>query len=174
MFATQTKPAMNKDQQKRLDAKNAKRLKFAANSSFVLSPSDATMYRALAARCNDNDQDRPDISSASKELCREFSVPSQRNFKRFKRLVSYLAGMPRLVHHYDFQKLDDTVNVYVDTDVAGSKETRRSTSGGAVMIGSCCVKHWAKTQTTMSLSSVRLNTMALLWDAHGRLASSRL
>ena len=80
-------------------------------------------------------------------------MPSQNSSKKLKRLVRYLAGMPRLVYHYNFQNPDDTINVYVDTDLAGCKETRRSTSGGAVMIGSCCVKHWAKTQTTISLSS---------------------
>ena len=128
MFATRTKPAMNKYQQKRLGAKKAKKLEVAANSSFVLSPTDATMYRALAARCNYLSQDRPDIAFASKELCREFSVPSQTSFKKLKRLVRYLAGMPRLVYHYKFQQPDDTINVYVDTDFAGCKETRRSTS----------------------------------------------
>ena len=45
------------------------------------------------------------------------------------------------------------LNVYVDTDFAGCKETRRSTSGGVAMLGNCCIKHWSKTQTTISLSS---------------------
>ena len=80
-------------------------------------------------------------------------MPSQTSFKKLKRLVQYLAGMPRLVYHYKFQKPDDTINVYVDTDFAGWKETRRSTSGGAVMIGSCCVKHWDETKITTSMSS---------------------
>ena len=34
---------------KMIGAKNAKKLEAAANSSVVLSPNDATMYRALAA-----------------------------------------------------------------------------------------------------------------------------
>ena len=46
-----------------------------------------------------------------------------------------------------------TVDIFVDTDFAGCKETGRSTSGGAVMVGQCLVKHWAKTQTTISLNS---------------------
>ena len=45
------------------------------------------------------------------------------------------------------------LNVYVDTDFAGCKETRRSTSGGVAMLGGCCIKHWSKTQGTISLSS---------------------
>ena len=85
-------------------------------------------------------RDRPEIALASKELCREFAVPSHTSFKKLKSLVRYRVGMPRLVYHYNFQKPDNTINVYVDTDFAGCKETRRSTSGGAVMIGSCCEK----------------------------------
>ena len=111
------------------------------------------MYRALAGRYNYLNQDRPDIAVASKELCREFSMPSHTRFKKPKQLVRYLAGMPRLVYHCNFQKPDNTMHVYVGTDFAGCEETRRSTSGGAVMIGSCCVTHMAKTQTTISLSS---------------------
>ena len=45
------------------------------------------------------------------------------------------------------------VDLFVDTDFAECKETRRSTSGGAIMVGQGLIKHWAKTQTTISLSS---------------------
>ena len=41
----------------------------------------------------------------------------------------------------------------MDTDFAGCKETRRSTSGGLVLYNGCLVKQWAKTQTTLALSS---------------------
>ena len=46
-----------------------------------------------------------------------------------------------------------STDVYVDTDFAGCASTRRSTSGGCIMIGSCTIKHWSKTQATISLSS---------------------
>ena len=46
-----------------------------------------------------------------------------------------------------------SIDVYVDTDFAGCASTRRSTSGGCAMVGQCLVKHWSKTQTTISLSS---------------------
>ena len=47
-----------------------------------------------------------------------------------------------------------TVDIFVDTDFAGCNETRRSTSGGAIMVGDKgLAKQWAKTQTTISLSS---------------------
>ena len=94
VFATKTKPAMSKYQQKRLGAKKAKKLEVAANSSFVLSPNDATMYRALAARCNYLSQDRPNISFASKELCHEFSVPNHNSFKQKNASFATLQACP--------------------------------------------------------------------------------
>ena len=75
------------------------------------------------------------------------------SFKKLKRLVRYLCGMQRLVHVYKWQDSPSAVDIYVDTDLAMCKETRRSTSGGAVMVGGCLVKHWSNTQTTISLSS---------------------
>ena len=153
IFAARTKPVKNGKYQKRVGAKKAKKLELAANSDFNLTPQDATTYRALAARCNYLAQDRPDISYASKELCREFSIPNLSSFKKLKRLVRYLAGMPRLVYRYPWQTMPEHITVSVDTDFAGCQATRRSTSGGAAMIGQCLVKHWSKTQTTISLSS---------------------
>ena len=148
-----TKPVKSAKYQKRVGAKTAKKLELAENSAFELSPADATMYRALAARCNYLSQDRPDIAFSSKELCREFSVPNKMSFQKLKRLARYLTGLPRLVYRYPWQECPDALDVYVDTDFAGCQSTRRSTSGGVSMIGQCLIKHWSKTQTTISLSS---------------------
>ena len=41
----------------------------------------------------------------------------------------------------------------VDTDFAGCRVTRRSTSGGAAVRGNRCVRHWPSTQPTIALSS---------------------
>ena len=49
--------------------------------------------------------------------------------------------------------ISDTLDVYVDTVFAGCQSTRRSTSGGVALLGSCFIKHWSKTQSTVSLSS---------------------
>ena len=153
LFATRTKPLNQNKYQKRMGAKKAKRLELDKNSEFTLSPADATTYRALAARCNYLSQDRPDISFASKELCRELSIPNLSSFKKLKRLVRYLSGLPRLVYHFPFQEAPTCADVYTDTDFAGCASTRRSTSGGCIMVGSCTTKHWSKTQSTISLSS---------------------
>ena len=66
-----------------------------------------------------------------------------------------LVGKPRLIHKYDWGSgaADDYLEVYCDTDFAGCKETRRSTSGGMCLFGGYNIKQWSKTQTTIALSS---------------------
>ena len=51
-------------------------------------------------------------------------------------------------------KIDDLNPVlFVDSDFASCRLTRKSTSGGAIVLGSHLLKHWAKTQPTIALSS---------------------
>ena len=45
------------------------------------------------------------------------------------------------------------VNVCVDTDFAGCLETRKSTSGGVIMMNQHVVKTWSVTQDLIALSS---------------------
>ena len=45
------------------------------------------------------------------------------------------------------------IDTFVDTDFAGCRATRRSTSGGCALLGDHCIKHWSSTQTTIALSS---------------------
>ena len=138
---------------KRAGAKQAKKLERLESVGFELIPKEATMFRALSARCNYLAQDRVDIAYSAKELCREFAIPTKKSYAKLKRLVRYLVGAPRLLYTYPFQDPTNQLDVYVDTDFAGCKSTRRSTSGGAAMHGKHHVKHWSKTQTTVCLSS---------------------
>ena len=62
MHANRTKPTLNKYQQKRLGAKKAKKLELEENVEGILSPNEATAYRALSARCNYLAQDRPGVT----------------------------------------------------------------------------------------------------------------
>ena len=43
--------------------------------------------------------------------------------------------------------------VWVDTDYAGCKKTRKSTSGGVAMLGTHLIKGWSVTQAVIALSS---------------------
>jgi len=111
-----------------------------------------TLFRGAAARCNYVSNDRPDIGFSAKEICRAMANPTTLSLGALKRLGRFLTDRQRLVYTYPFQRADG-IQVYTDTDWAGCPRTRRSTSGGAVMLGSHCLKAWSSTQPTVSLSS---------------------
>ena len=127
-----------------------------------LSPSDASLYRSMTARANYLAQDRPDVCFAVKELARHMSSPSQRDWERLKHLGRYLRGRPRLVQLFAWQRTAEIVTANADSDWAGCKETRRSTSGGTLKLGSHLVRHWSSTQATIALSSGEAEYAALV------------
>ena len=111
-----------------------------------------TAFGGSATRSNYLSADRIDCQYACKEICHSMSSPTEQSWKALKRLGRYLCGLPRLVYTYRRQVID-AIDVYVDTDWAGCVRTRKSTSGGAVMLGKHTIKHWASTQPSVSLSS---------------------
>ena len=111
-----------------------------------------TAFRGSAARANYLSADRIDCQYACKEVCRSMATPTQQSWKALKRIGRYLCGKPRLVYSYRRQELS-AIDVYVDTDWAGCARTRKSTSGGAVMLGKHTIKHWSSTQPSVTLSS---------------------
>ncbi len=111
-----------------------------------------TAFRGSAARGNYVSADRIDCQFACKEVCRWMSKPTQQSWKALKRLCRYLSGLPRLVYVYR-QQCADCIDVYTDTDWAGCPKTRKSTSGGCIMLGNHAIKHWSSTQASVTLSS---------------------
>ena len=153
LYAVRTPPSNGNKWKKRQGAKATKKLERLESVGHELNSHEATLFRALAARCNYLAQDRADIAYSAKELCREFAVPNKKSYQKLKRLARYLAGTPRLIYNYPWQNEPAGIRVFVDTDFAGCKATRRSTSGGVAMFGGHCIKHWSKTQSTVCLSS---------------------
>ena len=81
-------------------------------------------------------------------------VPQAMRFwKKLKRLARYLKDRPRMVTKFLNQVPPETIDGYGDTDYAGCRRTRRSTSGGMVMHGRHILKTWSTTQATVALSS---------------------
>ena len=117
-----------------------------------LSKSQFTAFRGAAARANYLAADRIDCQFAAKEICRWMSAPTESSWQGLRRLCRYLAGLPRLVFKYDRQDAD-SIDVYTDTDWAGCPRTRKSTSGGCVLLGKHTIKTWSSTQASVSLSS---------------------
>ena len=136
-------------------AKAVKKIEMTDHKLDLLSPEQATTFRALAARGFFLAQDRVDVAFATKELCREFAAPANASNVRLKRLARFLIDAKRLVYRYDWLSEADAsgLSAFVDTDFAGFRVTRRSTNGGVLMRGSRCIKHWSTTQPTIALSS---------------------
>ena len=135
---------------------------------------DATRFRGVAARCNYLAFDRPDMQFATKEICREMSKPTTGSLRRLQRLGRYLKGRPRLVWHFDMQEPPSTLDVYTDSDWAGCRKSRKSTSGGTVMLGTHCLKTWSKTQALVAKSSGEAELYGVVRGATESLGMSTL
>ena len=108
------------------------------------------MYRALSARCNYLAQDRSDIRFAVKELSRKMSKPRVKDAEAMKRLGRYLLRAKRMVTVYGKQTWMKFIEGWRDSNYAGCLETRKSTSGGIIKIGSHILKGWSTTQAVIA------------------------
>ena len=79
-------------------------------------------------------------------------TPTGNGVTALKMLGRYLEGHKRLVFEYPWQEAKG-FEIYSDTDWAGCVKTRKSTSGGCLMMGSHLIKSWSSTQGLVSLSS---------------------
>ena len=81
--------------------------------------------------------------------------PSQGGVRKLKHLARYLLKHPEVELRYPWchEEELETLDVYTDSDWAGCRTTRKSTSGGLVVLGGGVVKSWSKTQGPVALSS---------------------
>ena len=68
----------------------------------------------------------------------------------------------------------DTLDVYTDSDWAGCRRSRKSTSGGAIMRGGHCIKAWSKTQALIAKSSGEAELYAVVRGATEALGMATL
>jgi hypothetical protein len=88
--------------------------------------------------------------------------PKQEDWMRLKRLARYLVHRPRVVAKFLWQREGSSLEVHTDSNWAGCKSTRKSTSGGLVAVGLHCIKAWSKTQATIALSSGEAELFAVV------------
>ena len=103
-----------------------------------------TEFRRLAVRANYLSADRIDLQFSAKKICRFMSALTDMSMTAIKRMGRYLLGHKRLAHNYPWQTADG-IEVYSNTDWSGCPRTRRSTSGGCVMIGRPVIRTWSST-----------------------------
>ena len=58
-----------------------------------------------------------------------------------------------------------TIDIFTDSDWAGCRKTRKSTSGGCIMAGGHCIKAWSKTQAVVATSSAEAELYAVVRGA---------
>ena len=141
-----------------------------------LDNEEGTKFRRTAARCNYLAQDRTDIQFAVKTICKEMSKPTQRALRRLKRLGRYLLGVRNTSFKYKQGHAVSHIDVYTDSDWAGDRINRKSTSGGMLCVGDGLIKSWSKSQTVIARSSGEAEFYALnrgLTEALGLRALAR-
>lgn len=119
-------------------------------------------FRRAAARFNYMSLDDPRISYASKEISRSMAQPTVESELKVKRVMRYLSGWPRCLIAYPWQDPPSQLIGSSDSDWGGCTKTRRSTSGGGIMLGSHLLSHWSRTQTCVALSSGEAELNAML------------
>ena len=130
-----------------------------------MSSSDATLYRRAAARINYIALDRPDLSFASRVASSSMSSPKEGDDQIIKRIIRYLKGKPRVAIKYQFQSESEGNTVFTDSDWAGDKTIRKSTSGGVVCRGKHTISWWCRFQSNIALSSCEAELNAALRDS---------
>ena len=127
-----------------------------------LDPEAHSVFRRAVAIANFLAMDRPDIAFATKLVASRAAAPTQGDLKTLKRLARYLKAKGTSKFRYPWQDRPSTVTTYTDSDWAGDKRSRKSTSGGVVMYGAHYIKHWSKAQQSISLSSAEAELYALI------------
>ena len=119
----------------------------------TLDTKAGTRYRRAAARVNYMSQDRPDLSVVSRRLSQGMKEPRQSDEIHLKRALRSLKDHPRCVSFMKWQSKQSGFTLLVDSDWAGEKKSRKSCSGGCILLGSHLISHWSKLQGTIALSS---------------------
>ena len=118
-----------------------------------MESADASLYRRSVARLNYLALDRPDIAVAVNRLARTMSSPRIGNEVALKRVLRYLQGVPVCRLTFPMQHLSLRLVGLSDSDWAGCKVTRKSTSGNAVLLGAHLIHFSSRTQKAIALSS---------------------
>jgi len=119
----------------------------------ALTKAGATHYRGITMRVAYMSQDRPELLFSSKEAARQMQNPRISHLEKLKRIARFLITNPRVVQRFVRQEAQDTLVHFTDSDHAGCKVTRRSTSAGVAMHGAHFLAGFSTTQKPIATSS---------------------
>ena len=89
--------------------------------------------------------------------------PVVSGFTKIKRVVRFFKGLGTVQLMYMMQSEEEArqISTHVDSDWAGCKQTRRSTTGGVMKVGRHVVRTWSSTQPTVATSSGEAELIAI-------------
>ena len=134
-----------------------------------LPPELHRAFRSSTMRGSYLAEDRPEIKFCSEEAARFMANPTTVGHEMVKRYARFLLGPPILVQRMERQDFCEVADGYSDSDHAGCKRTRRSTSCAILMHGKHFIKMLCSTQIPIALSSAESE-----WHALVRTASALL
>ena len=127
-------------------------------------PIDKPYRQLLGALAHIARFSRPDILFAVFYLARYQKNPGEPHWKALKRVLRYLKGTKDLALTFrrgSHEKPLDLLCTFSDSDWAGDKDTRHSTTGYVVTLNNCPIRARSSKQKTTALSSCEAETIAL-------------
>ncbi|KAD5960593.1 hypothetical protein E3N88_12065 [Mikania micrantha] len=118
-----------------------------------------TLYRCMIGSLMYLTASRPDIMFAACVCARFQAAPKESHLIVVKRIFRYLQGTQSLGIWYSTGHSCKLV-AFSDSDYAGCKLTRKSTSGGCQFLGNCLVSWRSKKQTSVATSTAEAEYIA--------------
>ena len=122
--------------------------------------SDAPFYRSIVGALQYLTLTRPELQYAVQQVCLHMHAPRDAHWSAVKRILRYICGTMDFGLSLHASPSTDIV-AYSDADWAGCPDTRRSTSGYCVYLGSSLVSWSSKRQPTVSRSSAEAEYRAV-------------
>ncbi|KAJ9547205.1 hypothetical protein OSB04_019748 [Centaurea solstitialis] len=122
-------------------------------------PVDVTLYRGMISSLLYLTASRPDIMYSTCLCARYQAEPKESHLTAVKRIFRYLKGTPNLGLWYSKDSGFD-LTAYSDSDFAGCKIDRKSTTGGCHLLGGKLVSWTSKKQNSVSTSTAEAEYVA--------------
>jgi hypothetical protein len=120
---------------------------------------NVTLYRGMIGSLLYLTASRPDIMYSTCLCARYQSDPKESHLTAVKRIFRYLKGTPNLGLWYPKDSGFDLIG-YSDSDFAGCKLDRKSTTGGCQLLGGKLVSWTSKKQNSVSTSTAEAEYVA--------------
>nr|XP_051221657.1 uncharacterized mitochondrial protein AtMg00810-like [Lolium perenne] len=124
--------------------------------------SDAPFYRSIVGALQYLTLTRPELQYAVQQVCLHMHAPQDAHWAAVKRILRYVCGtMGHGLSLHASPSTSTDLIAYSDADWAGCPDTRRSTSGYCIYLGSSLVSWSSKRQPTVSRSSAEAEYRAV-------------